>query len=74
MTKISVIMPSLNVQKYIEQAVKSVMSQTLQEIEIICVDAGSTDGTVSILNALASVDDRIKIIHSDKVQCSFLMI
>ncbi len=73
MTKISVIMPSLNVQKYIEQAVKSVMSQTLQEIEIICVDAGSTDGTVSILNALASVDDRIKIIHSDKKSYGYQM-
>ena len=73
MTKISVIMPSLNVQKYIEQAVKSVMSQTLQEIEIICVDAGSTDGTVTILNALASVDDRIKIIHSDKKSYGYQM-
>ena len=66
MTKISVIMPSLNVQKYIEQAVKSVMSQTLKEIEIICVDAGSTDGTEDVLDSLSRKDNRIKIIHSDK--------
>lgn len=73
MTKISVIMPSLNVQKYIEQAVKSVMSQTLQEIEIICVDAGSTDGTEDVLDSLSKKDNRIKIIHSDKKSYGYQM-
>ena len=40
--KVSVIMPSLNVAPYIEKCIKSVINQSLQDIEIICVDAGST--------------------------------
>ena len=43
MSKISVIMPSLNVAAYIEKSLKSVMWQTLSDIDIICIDAGSTD-------------------------------
>ena len=38
-------MPSLNVAEYIDECIQSVLSQTLSEKEIICVDAGSTDGT-----------------------------
>ena len=47
--KVSIVMPSLNVAKYIRQCIESVLAQSLKEIEIICVDAGSTDGTVEIL-------------------------
>ena len=64
--KISVIMPSLNVEDYIEQCISSVIKQTLNEIEIICVDAGSTDNTLNILKKYAEKDSRIRIIHSDK--------
>ena len=64
--KISVIMPSLNVEDYIEQCISSVINQTLNEIEIICVDAGSTDNTLNILKKYAEKDSRIRIIHSDK--------
>ena len=63
--KVSVIMPSLNVVNYIRECLQSVLNQTLWEMEIICVDAGSTDGTVEIINELAKRDKRIKIIHSD---------
>lgn len=66
MPKISVIMPSLNVQKYIRECMESVMAQTLQDIEIVCVDAGSTDGTLEILRDYASKDSRIKIFCSEK--------
>ena len=65
-TKISIIMPSFNVAPYIEECIKSVMGQTLQDIEIICVDAGSTDGTLDVLKRVESQDLRIHIIHSDK--------
>ncbi len=65
MPKISVIMPSLNVADYIESCIHSAMKQTLRDIEIICVDAGSTDGTVEILEKCAKKDNRIQIIHSD---------
>lgn len=64
--KISVIMPSLNVENYIEECLQSVCAQTLEEMEIICVDAGSTDGTVSIIKKYASKDFRIRLIHSNK--------
>ena len=43
--KISIIMPSYNVANYIEECIESVINQTLKEIEIICVDAGSDDRT-----------------------------
>lgn len=61
--KISVIMPSLNVSAYIEECVKSVLHQTLNDIEILCIDAGSTDGTLEILRKYEKLDDRIKTIN-----------
>lgn len=63
--KISVILPSLNVKQYIEQCIESVLNQTLEDIEIICVDAGSDDGTLEILKKYSELDSRIKLIHSD---------
>lgn len=61
--KISVIIAAYNVSKYIEQAVKSVINQTLKNIEIIIVNDGSTDNTLEILNQFASKDQRIIIIN-----------
>lgn len=63
---VSVIMPSLNVSSYIEQCLASVCNQTLQDIEILCIDAGSTDGTKNILDEFARKDSRIRLIDSDK--------
>lgn len=65
MYKISIIMPSLNVAGYIQLCINSVLSQTLKDIEIICVDAGSTDGTLEILRDYEKKDNRIKVIVSD---------
>ena len=66
MPKISVIMPCLNMVRYIRQCVDSVMNQTLTEMEILIIDAGSTDGTLDILQEYISLDPRIRIISSDK--------
>lgn len=63
--KVSVILPSLNVRDYIEEAVRSAMEQTLGEIEILCIDAGSEDGTWEILSGLAAADERIHLCRSD---------
>lgn len=63
--KVSIIMPSLNVEPYIEKCITSVLEQTLQDIEIICVDAGSTDGTMEKIERYAREDDRIHLIRSD---------
>lgn len=62
--KISVIMPSLNVASYIEECIESVLGQDLNDIEIICIDAGSTDGTKELLKKYAHIDNRIRIIES----------
>lgn len=62
---VSVILPSLNVATYIRKTLESVLNQTLKNIEVICVDAGSTDGTLEILYEYEKIDDRIKIILSD---------
>ena len=72
-TLISVIMPSLNVKPFIEECILSVINQSLIEIEIICVDAGSTDGTLDIIEKYAKNDSRIKIIHSDKKSYGYQM-
>ena len=63
--KVSVILPSLNVADYIRECIDSVLQQSLQELEIICIDAGSTDGTREILEEYANKDSRITILHSD---------
>lgn len=62
--KVSVILPSLNVADYIGECMDSVAGQSLEELEIICVDAGSTDGTAEILKECAERDARVKLLHS----------
>ena len=63
--KVSIIMPSLNVGPFIRECIESAVNQTLKEIEIICVDAGSTDGTLEVLQEYADKDSRVQLIHSD---------
>lgn len=61
--KISVVVPVYNVEKYLEQCLDSILNQTLKEIEIICVNDGSTDRCVDILDDYAKKDDRIIVVH-----------
>ncbi len=62
MTKISVIIPVYNVEKYLRECLDSVVNQTLKDIEIICVNDGSTDNSLEILKEYEKQDSRIKII------------
>ena len=62
MTKVSVIIPVYNVEKYLRECLDSVINQTLSDIEIICVNDGSTDNSLAILEEYAQKDTRIKII------------
>ncbi len=71
--KVSVILPSYNVVKYIRECIESVVNQSLQDIEIICVDAGSTDGTLEIIRDYETKDERIKVIVSDKKSYGYQM-
>ena len=59
---VSVVVPVYNSEKYLKQCLDSVAAQTLRNIEIICVDDGSTDGSVNILREYAAKDSRFRIL------------
>ena len=61
MTKVSIIVPVYNVEKYLKRCLDSLVNQTLSDIEIICVNDGSTDGSAQILEEFAQKDNRIKV-------------
>ena len=63
--KISVVIPVYNVADYLSRCLESLRRQTLLDIEIICVNDGSTDNSLSLLNKYASLDKRIKIIQQE---------
>lgn len=63
MPKISVIMPVYNVEKYLRNCLESIINQTLIDIEIICINDGSTDKSSEILRQYALHDKRIKILE-----------
>ncbi|CEL25322.1 hypothetical protein MB9_1687 [Methanobacterium formicicum] len=60
--RVSIIIPIFNVEMYLEECLDSVVNQNLRDIEIICVNDGSTDNSLSILEEYAEKDERIKII------------
>lgn len=62
MAKVSVILPICNVQVYLAEALDSVLGQTLQDLEIICVNDGSTDNSLEIIEEYARRDSRIVVI------------
>ncbi|HIW49537.1 MAG TPA: glycosyltransferase [Candidatus Blautia intestinavium] len=63
MVKVSVILPVYNVEQYLEQCLDSIVGQTLKDIEIICVDDGSTDNSLNILKNYQKKDPRIRLIE-----------
>lgn len=63
MPKISVIIPVYNVEAYLSECLDSVINQTFKDIEIICVNDGSTDNSLDILRTYAEKDPRIKVIN-----------
>ena len=63
--RVSVIIPVYNVEKYLRECLDSIINQTLREIEIICVDDGSTDDSLKILQEYAAKDNRITVITQE---------
>lgn len=63
--KISIIVPVYNVEKYLPECLSSLTKQTLLDIEIICVNDGSTDSSAEILNKFAESDDRIVVLNQE---------
>lgn len=65
-TLVSIVIPIHNEEKYLSECLDSVLAQTLQNIEIICVDDASTDHSLSILEDYLSKDKRMRIIRNEK--------
>lgn len=63
--KVSIVVPVYNVEKYLKQCLNSITNQTLKEIEIICVDDGSSDNSLQILQYFAAQDNRFTILAQE---------
>lgn len=62
---VTIVVPIYNVEKYLEKCLNSIIKQTYKNLEIICVDDGSPDNSIEILNIFAKKDSRIKIIRQE---------
>lgn len=65
MVKVSVVVPVYNVEDYLEECLDSISNQTLDDIEVICVNDGSTDKSLDILNKYAKKDNRFTVISQE---------
>ena len=63
MIKVSILVPIYNVEKFLPECLDSLVNQTLKDIEIICINDGSTDSSPKIINKYAKKDKRIKVIN-----------
>lgn len=63
--KVSIIVPVYNVAPYLRQCMDSIINQTYRNIEIICIDDGSTDESGKILDEYVQSDDRINAVHTN---------
>ena len=60
--EISVLVPICNVEKYLSQCLDSILNQTFRNLEVICINDGSTDSSLDIIKKYAKIDDRIVVI------------
>lgn len=71
--RVSVVVPVYNVEKFLPQCMESLIGQTLNEMEIICVDDGSTDHCAELLDGYAEKYSRIRVIHKRNEGCGATM-
>lgn len=62
---VSIILPCYNVAPYLDECLESLVRQTWEDLEIICVNDGSTDDTPAVLRGWAEKDARIRVIHQE---------
>ena len=65
MSKVSVLVPIYNVEKYLEECLNSIVNQTLKDIEIILLDDGSKDNSAVVCDYYAKNDNRVKVVHKE---------
>lgn len=65
MVEISVIIPIYNCEEFLDDSVGGILNQTFKDIEVICVDDGSTDGSLDRLNEFAQKDSRVHVFHQE---------
>ena len=63
MVKISIVIPVYNAEKYLAKCLDSILNQTFKEFECICVNDGSKDNSLTVLQEYSNKDNRIKIIN-----------
>ena len=65
MPKVSIVIPVYNVEEYLRECLDSVINQTLRDIEIICINDGSTDNSADILAEYQNRENRLKVISQE---------
>ena len=65
MRKFSVIIPVYNVEEYLEECLESIVNQSFKDFEVICVNDGSTDNSLEILQKYAEKDKRFKVLNQE---------
>lgn len=65
MVEISVIIPVYNCEEYLDESVNGILNQTFEDIEVICVDDGSTDNSLDKLRTFAKKDERVQVYHQE---------
>lgn len=65
MPKASIVIPCYNAERFVGETVRTALAQTMRDLEVICVDDGSTDGTLAILRGLADEDPRVRVIEQE---------
>ena len=67
---VSVIIPVYNIENYLANSLESVLNQSYQQLEIICVNDGSKDGSDQVMNSFAEKDSRIVCVHQENAGVS----
>ncbi|MBR6126526.1 glycosyltransferase family 2 protein, partial [bacterium] len=70
MAKVSIIIPVYNVEEYLEQCLESVKNQTYTDLEVLCINDGSTDNSLEILNRYAHEDSRFMVFSQENLGVS----
>ena len=70
MSKVSIIVPVYNNEKFLDQCIQSVLTQTYTNWELLLIDDGSTDSSGTICDKYVALDDRIQTIHKENTGVS----